>query len=124
MEKKKKYVPHCLHPTDTAKREAELSQLRDMQEKQRATEDYLSEIMERLRKWKTADELYNKKEWKQYEGQSTWEIWGGDNWIIGQDDETQGRVTELSGQGFLPKSIPDEREASRNRFPMLTDLGG
>jgi hypothetical protein len=90
--KKKEYIPKHNHPAETAKREAEVGKLRATQEQRESISHGSDEIMERVRKWKIADELYknerwefgvelyNRKGWKQYRGQGIWDIWDGCGW--------------------------------------------
>jgi hypothetical protein len=106
------HIPRCLHPTETAQRNTELDQLRQRQQKRRGDRarmnDYLENIIDKARRWKMGEELYEKKGWIDFVGHSSWEIWDGDSWMYHADKKDIKVVMALRDKGALPQETKEE----------------
>jgi hypothetical protein len=62
------YVPKCLHPEETAKREAEVQRFREQQEERRALGNEWDIVLDQMRRWKMEEKLWDKKVWSECQG--------------------------------------------------------
>ncbi|KAH4255733.1 hypothetical protein HBI04_047220 [Parastagonospora nodorum] len=101
--KKFKHVPRCLHPKETAQREAELQQLRKKQDARNASQHNFGIIMKRVHRWQMEDSLWDKQGWSYWLGKSSWDIWDGAGWMsdVQLDMETKTILVGLQEQGIL-----------------------
>lgn len=101
--KKFRHVPRCLHPKETARREAELQQLRQKQARHRTLQDNFGTVMKQVHRWQMEENLWENQGWSYWLGKNSWDIWDGAGWAsdVELDIETRKLVAGLKEQGFL-----------------------
>jgi hypothetical protein len=128
-------VPRCLQPKEIARRATKLEKLRQRQKKRREDsakiDRYREDIIEKARKWKMGNELYEKKGWSDFMGQSSWEIWDGERWMYYADKKDLKIVAALKERGTIPqetneenKGSPAPRSSTPSLFPRMAELWG
>jgi hypothetical protein len=98
-----KHVPRCLHPEETARREAELQQLRKKQDARNASQYNFGTILKQVHRWQMEESLWDKQGWSYWLGKSSWDIWDGAGWMsdVELDMETKRILVGLKEQGIL-----------------------
>lgn len=94
--RKGKHVPRCLHPKETARREAELKQLRQRQAKHRTSQDNFGTIMKRVHRWQMEENLWESQGWD-YRSKTN------SGWVsdVELDMETRTLIKGLREQGMI-----------------------
>jgi hypothetical protein len=121
-------VPRFMHPEETAKREEKLEKLRQHQlklRKNRARIDaYAEAMLEKARERVLGPELYEKGEWRNFAGKSSWQIWDGDSWTCVAGKRDFKIVEKLRERGRIPRNVEetDEIEKKETMVPRLAEL--
>jgi hypothetical protein len=97
------------HPMKVSEREAKLRELHAEQVQRRRQDAMLEAFMEKVRARMLGPDMYERKEWKQYLGQTSWEMWDGEGWVAdgelygdGASEKERGIVKMLREKGVLP----------------------
>jgi hypothetical protein len=81
--------------------------------------------MEKARKWKMGDELYEQKGWSNFVGHSSWEIWDGDGWMYYANQKDFELITALKDRGTLPRQVSLAPVGSTlSSLPKMAELEG
>jgi hypothetical protein len=121
-------IPRFMHPKETAKREEKLEKLRQHQLKLRRNrariDAYAEAMLEKARERVVGPELYEKGEWRNFAGKSSWQIWDGDSWACVASKRDFKVVEKLRELGRIPKNMEggDETEKKETMFPRLAEL--